>query len=374
MSFKKLGSFLLIVLLVGMLAVSGSAGGSVQYNEAFAVAQQHVLDNAWGKLEQWDGSHIGGGVPLYNVEGDLTGWGFNVIKNSEEIGYAIVSTRSEPFQVVEYGAGEGLPFDRIIHIAKAEVSNFHGLSVPANYKFIYSMALSYGVEFRPPGTEPVYWLNRVGTISKEQFPSIRNAAFQGSALALEPIVASSAEEYYLPNVPNYQWYRGCSPTASANQLGYLYYQYGHTNLPLGNTLIDSLANAMGTGANGATPRANIGPGMVSVLSSYGYSGYWSQLEARGVSYSTFGRYKSEILASRTIHCILDSDSDDWYYSTQPGTAQAHSVTGMGYRINTDGAQWIVVHDTWPGPTDVYLLYGSVEMGIPQWVYLGGDLH
>lgn len=375
MRARRLSCLLFVVMVVSLFAnltIVTASSDCVQDSNALRAAQQHAAENAWGRVEDWQGSSVEDGVALYDAEGQLVGWGFNVAKGHRELGYIIVSTVAEPYTVVEFGVGSGLPFDKLLPEAKTSVAA-HTSGTIVEHKYIYSMVLSYGVEFAIAGKEePTYWLNDAGILSKEQFPKINRVNAQPTHNSAS--IQAVTEERFLSSVPDYTWHRGCSPTAAANQLGYLYYRYGYTNLPLGNTLIDELADVMNTSSTGATPRPNIGPGMVTVLASHGYSGFTSQLDGFGTASSTFSEFRSEIQANRSVHCIIQSDSEDWYYDTDendPGL-QAHSVTGMGYRMNSDGSQWVAVHDTWPQtPTEVYLRYGSVEFGDPQWVYLDG---
>ncbi len=166
------------------------------------------------------------------------------------------------------------------------------------------------------------------------------------------------------NIPFYYWYRGCSPTASAMVLGYwdAYHEYFDQLVSGSNywALIDSLANAMGTGSDGGTSRGNIGPGIEYVADTvHGYdfdtvssgTGYYTTV---GTTDSHWGWITGEIDVGRPlIWSVFD-------YTVPSGQSNAgnevnHSVTVVGYKKVTEShwywlfTRWecfATVHNTW----------------------------
>jgi len=166
-------------------------------------------------------------------------------------------------------------------------------------------------------------------------------------------------EKIISGVPDYNWLRGCSPTAAANIMAY-WQAHGYSRLPVGTTLINQLADAMGTAADGSTPWANIPTGIHYVALRYAYNTWveWNESITGGRVSSTYDKFKNEINGRPLMASFTNSS-----------TYGCHSTTGVGYRYD-DYQDWIIVHDTWnTTPTNVYLDYNSTEVRNPVWTYV-----
>ncbi len=127
----------------------------------------------------------------------------------------------------------------------------------------------------------------------------------------------------------YQWYRGCSPTASAMVLGY-WDTHGYPNFPSGNTLIDELATAMGTGSswpfNGATWPFWIDNGIETVARNHGYTTF-DAIENTWLWGDHFEEMASEI---DSVRPFVLSMAGGGAAVGKPTAYGSHSVTGVGY--------------------------------------------
>ncbi len=341
-----------IALSCGAIAFGANIGLSA--TEALSCASRHVESEAWGNLSHWAGSCLGQAVPLYDVDGSVTAWGFDVLLENRAIGYVIVDA-SPGEGVIEFGDGCGLPWLAEVAKAMEAARVFGGVE---GVRMLYPAALSYPVELSvhsPRGVERLFWYRSEFTDATDVLALKPRPDFTSPPTQSD--VATILSEAYVSGVPDYGWYRGCAPTAAGNALGYWHYS-GFPNLPTSNLLIDELAAAMGTDSSGWTYWVNVAPGILQVVSYHGYTGWRSWNDGLGRTYSTFTEFQAEINVGRPIVV----------YTSGSSTYGDHFVTGVGWRIDTKN--WVVVHDTWPEtPTNVYVDYNSSEMGTPGWTYV-----
>lgn len=164
----------------------------------------------------------------------------------------------------------------------------------------------------------------------------------------------------IKDVPDYQWYHGCSPTASANLVGY-WSQYYNNLLGDNETtkqLIDNLAKMMGTAKDDSTSISNMAPGFKKYWKSRGYD-----VESENYTKPTFEKYKKEIDSDRPM---LVNTQDDLIFGN-------HTMTGVGYihsyipELN-ETYRAITVHDTWKStPEDVTIDFDNLANSISSFV-------
>jgi hypothetical protein len=151
---------------------------------------------------------------------------------------------------------------------------------------------------------------------------------------------------YIYDVPYYEWYRGCSPTAAAMVLGY-WQSHGYPNYPTANTLINELGNAMGTSCTwpftGATFPLLIDDGIETVAANHGYSGLDS-VENIWFADDHFTDMAAEIDAGRPF--VLSMYAGGAALG-KPDNYNQHSVTVVGYVGSIQ--QYLTIHDTWNIP-------------------------
>jgi hypothetical protein len=194
-------------------------------------------------------------------------------------------------------------------------------------------------------------------------------AFLFSANAFGAVVA-------LSNVPAYDWYHGCTPTAVGSVMGY-WDLHGYPNLfnasgwdavsqtanvqdqissPAHNAKYDptpddpnlpvpaktSIADYLGTSKDplgfGSTYTSNIIGGMTSYASSRGYASTATQYTyIAGLISLTWSKLKSEINAGRPMVFNVDSDGN--------GTND-HSIPVIAYDDRGSGGKWYGFYTTW----------------------------
>lgn len=349
---------LLVCMLIAVLTMCAAAtvGGESAYS---AIARDHVRKSAWGKLSGWTDAAVTSGVPLYDVDGNVVAWGFDVIKSQKILGYVIVNAEiGAPDPVFEFGNGSGLPFEYFKNQALAQVRE---LGAVVETRYLYPSVLTYAIQIKVSdgqSTGDRFWLRDKGFVTKDD-PGLRIPPTDVTASTADMAIMATEEEFVPGLVPDYTWYRGCTPTAAGNILAY-WNNNDYPGFPSSRyDLIDELADAMYTDDEGYTYVSDAPGGILEVCMSHGYSDWDSWNDSRGRSYSTYADFQDEILAGRPILAHLME-------SVEYGGS--HSVTGIGYRY--DGTSWIIVHDTWDTTeTDVYLDYNASRTGDPWWTYV-----
>lgn len=224
-------------------------------------------------------------------------------------------------------------------------------------------------------------------------------------------------EYFLDNVPDYYWYKGCAPTSGGMLIGYWDNQPGYGDLyegtaPMyagsGTQTIDGIISS--TEHNNSTyvpdecthdntpPPGDIGPNSIGCFMhtnpSNGsttdrnipsglrrYALYDDPDTATDESYYfhslmhytnpstswpdpvndalfTFEDYQKEIDAGRPMEVVLSLDGG------------GHAVVGYGYWIDDTGQQWYAVRDTWQdgNSNGTYGVTSTLHNGREYWLW------
>ncbi len=162
----------------------------------------------------------------------------------------------------------------------------------------------------------------------------------------------------ISGVPDYQWDKGCVPTAAAMILKYHF----PTSLPSSSNVISGLATYMGTKSNGATPVANVVPGIEDYVSSEGL--YINATEDGINSASTFSEYTSQINSYHPVLVSLNNSTAT--SSSYPGGFNDHTMAGVGYYSYID--DYIIVH-TCGQDGNVYVNFDASSFGSHWWTYI-----
>lgn len=274
---------------------------------------------------------------LYDLNGKIRGYLFQVKKGSQNYGYIIVngikgrssiieSTREGENPYKDIPEGQALYTGPLQHLKKendkfVDIATNQNIEVNSEIRKDYEKEKSLSSEFKNKASY---------TVAQDEY-------------ALKKL-----------DVPDYNWYIGCSPTAIANLVAY-WSQNGFDNLfkksETSNQLIDNLATIMetdrGTGkdTNGVlhgTWPYKMAPGIKKYWNDRGY--YPETIYDDKVSYET---YKKEIDASHPI--VINTRQDVLY--------KDHTITGVGYEelyiadLN-ERYRTLIVHDTWGDATPV----------------------
>ncbi|VVB91176.1 Peptidase_C39 like family protein [uncultured archaeon] len=351
----QLGAMLTALLLLSMMFVPVTTA-SANLNTAEKLARQYSA-NIWGI----NNTDIIDSKLYYGLDSNPAVYVFTVQKkenatiNREYAG----TIEQRNYGVMVIGATEkytplveifdGLPAHKSadLLVKAKELSKLYNDN-SQEYKYIFLRNFDYGIEYNSNGkkiivdlrTDKVISGDKVSMLSPEKEKAISeqwnqiNQKIKNNKLNDVQIAAYSSG--FVSGVPYYLWYRGCSPTAAGMVLGYWHDTRGYTSLPTGNTLIDELANAMGTDSNGATYPWDIAGGITTVTANHGYSFSSSNYYTEAIGWPV---YKSEIGNSRPMVISIWIDNG--------GPYDDHSVTGVGYSDSTSPEQHLaLVHDTW----------------------------
>lgn len=380
---KKFG--LVVSLVLCFLLLSGAAYASpmttlIDSNTSKLVAQNHLRLSAVGYLEDWKGANLSDYIPLYDLEGNINAYGYNVLLNGKAIGYIIVSNNKSDAPIPEFGVGGSLPFTNYLDHAKEVAQKHINMNQTLDDgKFIYTSVLDYLVDFtvyeggqkkksirlnlsndKILEQTDIDIINNIDHVNKEKNQKAWSRLTTSTLGTNEQTIIqpmSLVIEKTISGVPFYKWYRGCVPTSTAMVMAY-WDAHGYSNLPTGTTLIDELANAMGTNSKGETYLSNAPPAIVDVALNHGYSSWAATNDGIGRAYSTYSEYVNEINGGRPLLATV-------YDST---TYLNHSMAGVGYRYD-DYQDWIIVHDTGDVYNQKYLDYNASEVNSPQWTYI-----
>ncbi|MDQ7092434.1 C39 family peptidase [Desulfosporosinus sp. PR] len=241
----------------------------------------------------------------------------------------------------EYGIGGPLPFlNGEERISKALADNLENGDTIVNVKYVYPSILTYLAKVTIKGqnsqtsnilvdltkSQKIDISTPINDTIKKAVDSEKNLKswerLEGKSSSTQAISGplNTVIEKVISGVPQYLWYRGCSPTSAGMVLGY-WSSHGYPNLHTGNTLIDQLANAMNTTSKGATNTSDIPSGIEAVARSAGYGlTIHSSNDSYGRDYSTWSDWKYQIDIGKPLLANMEGATK---YSD-------HTVAGVGY--------------------------------------------
>jgi hypothetical protein len=196
------------------------------------------------------------------------------VKNNKYDGFIIISATKDKYPVLEFSKGK-LPnkIPTVVKKSKSAVLDYAtknqlkiGKSIP-----IYGGATFYYTEYNlidsknalkkkiivDDVTSNLISLEAKTTLlGKNKVEAVESNKIKKAWDSLESKMAlkckksgtesiASTSIVTITDVPYETWYRGCAPTSAAMVLEY-WDNHGYSNFPRGHTLIDELANAMGT--------------------------------------------------------------------------------------------------------------------------------
>ena len=393
-AYRKISVILLVLLLAGiaMAPIVGAADPVQRGNERYidiskaeSVALMNIREVASmsSEYESWKDATVVLSTTYYDLNDEKTAYAFDVLTDMQYAGYIIVSATQDNYPALELSRGER-PGEKASARSRSahEVDSFAAKKgfAAGSHKPVYLGGTFFYEKYELVDTnnkkqmDVIVDLNNhkvidladesaVIPVSIDKKSSTGNLKVKSPEIKKQWDLQDSAIEQlsadtrtvtgvmakggtsFIDNVPNYAWYIGCSPTASAMVLGY-WKNMGYSNYPSGPTLIAELASAMGTSQtwplNGATWPWNIASGINTVSSNHGYS-YIYSFSRPDDAWATI---KSEIDADRPfvismLHGGVAADSN---------TNQAygeHSVACIGYMEGTTTEnRWVTIYDTW----------------------------
>lgn len=384
---------------------------SIEQAEKVASYSIKEISESISVFSGWKNATVKLSTVYYDLNGNRSAYSFNVIENKQQTGYIFISARKDNYPVLEFSKGK-IPNEILklrtlskslvearVNKIKLESADKEELTIgemkplylgPTFYyaeytltdkkgktkeKVIVDLPFSTVVDFNKSNVSVSVDENDsyFNNTSLQQQQEIRkqeaNAKWESieERMTLETIpegYTSTKSIGYIYDVPNYEQYDecpGCSPTASAMVLGY-WDANGYPNFPLGLSLVQELANAMGTSnwpnPPGGTWPWDIDDGIEEVCEDHGYTNF----DATNDYFLSWSEVTTEVDADRPFVISMLNGGAGSGHSQEYGD---HSVTCIGY---SDGSQdYVFLHDTWDSEDDHYIAFGSWDGAMATWV-------
>ncbi|MDA2518627.1 S-layer homology domain-containing protein [Bacillus sp. 22475] len=308
-----------------------------------------------GKLSYspWINASLSESKALNDLKGNVRGYLFQVQKDKEDYGYVIVNSKVHGSSIIESTRKGSNPYKDI----PEGQAIYTG---PIQYLKKVDNKVTHLPSGNTQNVEDIK-IEEKNNIKAER-NNLNKNSFSGKKFGEKIILEDVYNDKEIENVPDYMWYRGCTPTAVANVIVY----WSNQNFPnlfnirteYVNSLIDRLAEVMhttdvvvepdGRRTGGATYFRDMVPGIEKYWNSHGYP-----VIAEFVASPTFEQYKNEIKGGRPI--LLNTKEHPTYIN--------HNLTGIAYEevyiadLN-EKFQNMVVRDTWSPetPAEVRLDY------------------
>ena len=401
MKRKGIGISVLLVAVLLTMCISTPAyaaprsSNSISMEDIETVASFYVryIPAFIADYPEWQEATVELSTVYYDLDGKKSAYAFDIIENGQYAGYILISATRDNYPILEFSKGRTpntiTELTTRSETLAQERANERGL-IAGKAKPLYLGATFYYAEYPlidAKGevadsvvvdlTVPVivdFKKLQVGIPidEKELLRQQQMKKQEANALwdAIEEKVrvgvtaapknpASSRGSGRISDVPKYEWHRGCSPTAAGMVLGY-WDSHGYPNFPVGNPLIDELADAMGTWdwpIHGFTWPLDIDNGIEEVCENHGYSNF----DASNDLWMSWSEIKDEVDADRPFVISMLRGGTGSGHSQPYGE---HSVTCVGYDDYDE--DYVVIHDTWD--TQVHTLaYGNWWMAMATWV-------
>ena len=353
--------FVSVVTLVPGIT-QAQQGGHLTVEQAALLAGGHIQKEL-SAIPGWIGATLGPVRPHYDLDGRVAVYVFSVVKDSRDAGYITVSAQNLPNPVFEFSTA---PARYLLAQPQMQSPN-ESLRLDVDEQPpLYLGLLAYFYRVRGPGPVRLLEMGTWRVTTVEGILPLLPAPQQTNSSLFSPETLPSYSQT-LPNIrhsastpqstvvqmlhgPDYEWYRGCGPTAVANVMGY-WADRGYPNLVYGGSggiytdTIDQLATLMGTSPEGWT-WLPINDDIRNFAVQKGYS--FQSAEMNMPAYSTF---VSEIVAHRPVVVLVN---DHTFYGN-------HFITGFGYEYDPSDPnyRYMIVHDTWGNTAvDYWVQYGT----------------
>ena len=389
---KNIFGLLLVAMIficstsVAFAETNDNVDNVIDLDEGTKIASFYLIElsNTFSELEDWSASSVEHEMTYYDLNGEKTAYVFDVVKNDVYQGYLLISSTKNNYPILEFSNGK-LPHmkSEIKETSQEFVANYatkNSLSTQSSIP-VYGGATFYYDEYKLVDKQGKLekriivdlQTKNIIDITEIEFSNLRqeknksdNEEIKEAWKNLEtrmnenicskPIVSTKGSIGYIYDVPFEEWYLGCAPTAAAMVLEY-WDENGYSNLPYGTSLIEDLADAMGT-TNGATTVSMIDDGIEDVCDDNGYSNFNAINDDNVFMSETM----TEIDADRPF--VL-SMQDGGIGSGYTNPYNNHSVACVGYSEGT--TDYLFLHDTWDDEHHHYITFGNWDDATATWV-------
>ncbi|MGQ7108571.1 S-layer homology domain-containing protein [Bacillus cereus] len=322
--------------------------GIVSEEEANYKAKVYMENVSKQSYPQWKEAQLSETKILHDFNGSVKGYLFQVNKENKDCGYIIVNGTNKGSSILESTREGSNPYK---DVAESEA--------------IYSGPIQYAKKID----------GKFVDIPRDEVISKKDVENKSQMINPKKYASTTSENTYVEkkinNVPDYTWYKGYTPTATANIVSY-WSQNGFQNLLQSyegsNQLIENLARDMGTVQGYRSPDGKVSGGQTEMskivpgLNKYwNYRGYDVNAELNGTP--SYEKYKKEINAGRPI--IINTLKHFMY--------KDHSITGIGFEEMympefNEKLSNIIIHDTWDEtPVEIMLDYNESSKYISNFV-------
>jgi len=399
---KGIGRSVLLVAVLLTICISMPAhaapgsSNSVSIEDIETVASFYVryIPTFIADYQEWQEATVKPSTVYYDFDGRKSAYAFNVIENGQYAGYILVSATRDNYPILEFSKGRTpntiteltTRSETLAHERANEKGLIAGKMKPlylgatfcyAEYPLIdtrgevvdsvvVDLTVPVIVDFKELQVEiPIDEedLLQQQQMKKQEanalWDAIEEKVGEGVTAAPKKPASSRGSSGRISGVPKYERHRGCSPTAAGMVLGY-WDSHGYPDFPVGNPLIDELADAMGTWdwpIDGWTWPWDIDNGIEEVSENHGYSNF----DASNDYWMSWSEVKTEVDADRPFVINM------LHGGTGSGNSQSygdHSVTCVGYDDYAEN--YVVIHDTWDEQVHT-LAYGNWWMAMATWV-------
>ncbi|WP_223268702.1 C39 family peptidase [Bacillus toyonensis] len=320
---------------------------TVTKEEAQYKAESYIKGVSEKSHQNWKDAQIGQSTILYDLEGQITGYAFQVKKDNQDKGYIIASSEKQTPSIIESTREGKYPYQQVEE----------GQSIYTGPLQHYKKVDRTIVNLHTEQTIDIKTAKQQIETTKPKDSTERTYSPKKKLAQDQP----AFKENSIPNVPDNQWYYGCTPTAVSNIAEY-WAQNGYNNLKYSNEttdqIIEKLGKNMKTIPGKKLPGRAVGGSTITDDMVPGIKKYWNERgyypEVNLDTTPTYEEYTKEIDAGRPITVNIINDP---FYSN-------HSVTGVGYEqmyipeINEDFKN-LVLHDTWEdSPVEAYYSYND----------------
>ncbi|MEC3263229.1 S-layer homology domain-containing protein [Bacillus thuringiensis] len=311
----------------------------VSEEDAKYKAKVYMANVSKQSYPQWEGAQFRETKILHDFNGSVRGYLFQVKKENKDFGYIIVNGTDTGSSILESTREGSNPYK---DVSESEA--------------IYSGPIQYAKKAD----------GKFIDILRDEVISKNDAENINQELNEKKVTTATSENTYVEkkinNVPDYTWYKGYTPTATANVVSY-WAKNGFPNLLQSyegsNQLIENLAKDMGTIQGNRSPEGKVSGGQTEMSKIVpGLNKYWNY---RGYNVTgelndkpSYEKYKKEINAGRPI--IVNTLNHFLY--------KDHSITGIGFEEMympefNEKLSNIIIHDTWDEtPVEIMLDYNE----------------
>lgn len=368
---KKMISLLLaLALVVGICPAAFAAPIVVTgMEDIYAIARNaplHYLPTA-----NWTDVDIVKTTPLFDLDDSIVAYCVDLY-NAETDAYAYVFVNADPkgYPILQYSPDGTSPYynetiGRALYLSAGQYLVEHGeiISVLNTGETVSKATVLE--QYEQYSKETAQQLD-LETNERQDYSAYRANYIAGIApLALD------TKEKTLTKVPNWQWRKGCAPTAVAMQIANLL-----PTVPAnGNNMIDKLAEYMKTDPNKHTTGFNnITKGAQNYVADCNFTkttiALWEKEtllgEPRlGPDYNPYSSFLSEINYGRAV-CIYSANAT--VQTTGYDGWEAHMITGIGYCYSTVNSQEksVIVYTTYVPDGRVYIPIYGTALGDYAW--------